>query len=45
MRERGADSFAVLIVDAVRGKSAAHALERELIRLHKPNLNSDVRGC
>jgi hypothetical protein len=45
MRERGADSFAVLIVDAVRGKSAAHALERELIREHKPNLNSDVRGC
>jgi hypothetical protein len=29
----------------VRGKSVAHALERELIREHKPNLNSDVRGC
>jgi len=45
MRERGADSFAVLIVDAVRGKSAAHALERELIREYQPNLNSDIRGC
>ena len=45
MRERGTDSFTVVIVDVVRGKSAAHALERELIREHKPNLNSDVRGC
>ena len=45
MRERGSDTFTVLIVEVVRGKSAAHALERELIRQHKPNLNSDVRGC
>lgn len=45
MRERGADTFTVMIVAVVRGKAQAHTLERELIRQHKPNLNTDVRGC
>jgi len=43
MRERGVDTFNVLIVDVVRGKTEAHKLERELIREFKPNLNTDVR--
>ena len=45
MRERGSDKFNVVIVAVVRGKSQAHTLERELIRQHKPNLNTDTRGC
>jgi len=44
MRERGTDSFTVRVLDVVRGKAAAHNLERSLIRSMKPNLNTDVRG-
>ena len=44
MRERGVDTFNLVVVDVVRGKTDAHKLERELIREHKPNLNTDVRG-
>jgi len=44
MRERGVDTFNLMVVDVVRGKAEAHKLEREMIREHKPNLNTDVRG-
>jgi hypothetical protein len=43
LRERGTDSFDYGILDVVRGKTEAHQLERELIRTHRPNLNTDVR--
>ncbi len=43
LRERGTDSFDYGILEVVRGKTAAHQLERELIRTHRPNLNTDVR--
>jgi hypothetical protein len=32
-------------LEIVRGKAAAHKRERELIAMHKPQLNSDKRGC
>ena len=44
LRERGTNSFNYGILEVVRGKTEAHQLERELIREHKPNLNTDVRG-
>ena len=43
MRERGVESFEVSVVAVIRGKSQAHAYERELIRQYRPNLNTDVR--
>ena len=44
IRERGIGAFTVGILAVLRGKTAAHKLERELIRTHAPNLNTDVRG-
>ena len=43
IRKHGADSFTVSVLEVVRGKSAAHIRERELIRDRKPKLNTDVR--
>lgn len=43
MRERGAGSFTVSVLAVIRGKTEAHKLEREMIREHCPNLNTDVR--
>lgn len=43
IRKYGPDAFDVCFYEVVRGKSAAHIRERELIRELKPKLNSDVR--
>lgn len=43
IRERGCGAFAFGIVAVVRGKTAAHQLERAMIRELRPNLNTDVR--
>ena len=44
MRERGVGEFTVRVMAVVRGKTDAHAAERELIRNLRPNLNTDMRG-
>ncbi len=43
IRKYGAEAFTVSVLEVVRGKAPAHDRERELIRLHKPKLNTDVR--
>ena len=43
IRKYGVEKFQVRIVEVVRGKDAAHQLERELIRELRPRLNTDVR--
>lgn len=43
IRAAGEDAINYTIVDIVRGKEVAHKLERELIREHAPELNTDVR--
>jgi excinuclease UvrABC nuclease subunit len=43
IRQYGPDAFTVEVVEVVRGKVAAHTLERELIKQLKPKLNTDVR--
>ncbi len=42
IRKHGAESFTVHVLEVVRGKTPAHQRERELIALHKPNLNTHV---
>lgn len=44
IRKFGAEKFQVRIVAVIRGKSAAHVYERELIREIRPSLNTDKRG-
>ena len=43
IREAGESAVNYAIIDVVRGKDAAHQLERELIREYMPTLNTDVR--
>ena len=43
IRKYGPDNFYVGVIEIVRGKSAAHIRERELIRERKPKLNTDIR--
>lgn len=38
------DDIDVRVLEIVRGKAAAHARERELIRMEKPFYNTDKRG-
>lgn len=43
IRKHGPEKFSVSVHGVVRGKNAAHELERKLIRKIKPKLNTDVR--
>ena len=43
IRKYGPEAFDVTVLEVVRGKSDAHMRERELIKIRKPKLNTDVR--
>jgi hypothetical protein len=43
IRAAGESAVNYAIIDVVRGKDAAHKLERKLIREFMPTLNTDVR--
>lgn len=40
IRQYGADNFYTQILDVVRGKTAAHSFERQLIADYSPTLNT-----
>lgn len=40
IRDYGVESFTYGLLEVVRGKSAGHARELELIRMHNPALNT-----
>lgn len=40
IREYGPETFFWTVLEVVRGKTAAHNLERELTRMYKPELNT-----
>lgn len=44
IREHGEESFAHELLYIVRGKAAAHEIERELIELEAPELNTECTG-
>lgn len=43
IRDYGPEAFDVTVIKIIRGKDAAHAFERDLIRTTNPCLNTDVR--
>jgi hypothetical protein len=43
IRKYGHEAFTVEAVQVVRGKAAAHKIERQLIRTLNPSLNTDIR--
>ncbi len=43
IRRHGPEAFDVQVMQVVRGKSEAHRIERGLIRVRQPKLNTDVR--
>lgn len=43
IRKYGPERFEISVLQVVRGKTAAHVIERELIRERAPRLNTDTR--
>lgn len=43
IRRFGPEDFSIEVLEVVRGKAAAHKLEREMIHEYEPDLNTDTR--